>query len=231
MTSDDIEGPHKARVALRRLRAILRAFRPVLRKRFYRRHLHKLRVLAHTIGTLRDADVLARDFGHPNLVAAAALLRRKTRRTLTRNRADRWPLRLTRALKRSKWHRSGKSAKAGRRAAVAPLAKAALAGAWRTCLRHGPDLTLLPQDQRHDLRKSLKTLRYLCDAFAPLWPGTGDFLAPLADLQDDLGCLNDLAVARAHGLILPDQPQTLAHAQTLWTRLQTAAPFWATTPL
>ena len=226
MTSDDIEGPHKARVALRKLRATLRAFRPILRKRFYRRHLRELRWLARTIGHLRDADVLARSFGHPKLVTAAARLRRKTRRRLAHAKADRWALRLTRALQGSDWHRSGKSARTARRAALSPLARAALGEVWRTCLRHGPDLTSLPADHRHELRKSLKSLRYLCDQFAPLWSGGTDFLNLLAGLQDDLGHLNDVAVARAHGLTMTAEPQTLAHAQMLWSRLQAAPAFW-----
>ena len=50
--------------------------------------------------------------------------------------------------------------------------------------------------------------------------------ALLAALQDDLGRLNDLVLARAHGLTRPDQPQTLAHAQTLWTRLRASPTFW-----
>ena len=53
-------------------------------------------------------------------------------------------------------------------------------------------------------------------------------MAILASLQDDLGRLNDLAVARARGLTSPDDPLTLAHAQTLWTRLRACPTFWAT---
>ena len=93
----------------------------------------------------------------------------------------------------------------------------------------GVDLTLLPEDQRHDLRKSLKLLRYLSDQFGPIWPGPShdEFIAILGSLQDDLGRLNDLAVARARGLTSPDDPLTLAHAQTLWTRLRACPTFWA----
>ena len=83
---------------------------------------------------------------------------------------------------------------------------------------------MLPEDQRHDLRKSLKTLRYVSDQFRPLWPKSDPaFLTLLADLQDDLGHLNDITVARSMGQDVPDAPQVLAHAQTLWAALQTAS--------
>ena len=54
-----------------------------------------------------------------------------------------------------------------------------------------------------------------------------DFTALRGDRQDDLGRLNDLAVARARGLTSPDDPQTLAHAQMLWVRLRASPTFWS----
>lgn len=229
MTSDDIEFPHKARVDLRRLRATLTAFRPIIDRQIYHRHQHRLRDLARLIGPLRDADVLAHDLGLPELTAAAADLRLITRARLTQTRADRFALRLARAYVGKSWHRPGTGAKAARTAPVQPLAVAALDDIWRRSLSHGTDVTLLPEDQRHDLRKRLKTLRYLTDQFGLIWPGRSrdTFLALLADLQNDLGRLNDLVVARAHGLTPPDEPHTLAHAQTLWSRLLACPIFWA----
>ena len=228
MTSDHIEGPHKARVDLRKLRTTLAAFRPIIRKPLYSRHQSQLRDLARIIGVLRDADVLAASFALPEFAAAAADQRLTTRALLTKLRAADTARRLTEAYGGKSWHRAGKKAKAARKSPVQPLAVKALDHAWRDCLGHGPDLTLLPEDQRHDLRKSLKTLRYLSDQFAPIWPERhGGFTTLLAGLQDDLGRLNDLSVARAHGLDAPDDPDLLAHAQTLWHRLH-ASPIWWT---
>ena len=228
MTSDHIEGPHKARVDLRKLRALLAAFRPIIRKPLYRRHQSQLRDLARIIGVLRDADVLAAPFALPEFAAAAADQRLTTRARLTKLCAADAADALTEAYDTKSWHRAGKTAKAARKSKVQPLAVKALDHSWRDCLDHGPDLTLLPEDQRHDLRKSLKTLRYLSDHFAPIWPERhGGFTTLLAGLQDDLGRLNDLSVARAHGLDAPDDPDLLAHAQTLWHRLH-ASPIWWT---
>ena len=70
MTSDDPEGPHKARVALRRLRAAFTAFRPILRAPVYRRQTATLRNLGREIGLLRDADVLALALNLPDFAAA-----------------------------------------------------------------------------------------------------------------------------------------------------------------
>jgi CHAD domain-containing protein len=223
MTRDDPEGPHKARVALRRLRAVFTAFRPVLRTSVYRRQTATLRDLGREIGRLRDADVLALALQQPDLTAAAATQRALTRRALRKAHAARWADRLAAKPGPKSWFRKR------RKDPVLPLAVRALDHATRRCLSHGPDLTMLAEDARHDLRKSLKTLRYLSDHFRPLWPQANPaFVSRLSDLQEDLGHLNDITTARARGLDRPDDPATLHHAQTLWAALQSTPRFWKT---
>ena len=86
---------------------------------------------------------------------------------------------------------------------------------------------------RHELRKDLKTLRYLCDFLGPLWPGKGRkrFLAHLAPLLDALGTLNDLAIARQRGPASAVAQTRASHAmtaaETAWRKLRKAGPFWA----
>ncbi len=228
MALDDPEGPHKARVALRRLRATLTAFRPLLRKRAYARLKSEVRDRAKTIGRLRDADVLAEAFGLPDLKTAAAVLRVKTRATLWKSRAASWAKGLPDRFAAADRHRKGKRAKAARRAPVAGLATAALNDIWRRCKASGPNLSRLSDRRRHALRKNLKTLRYLCDQFRPVWPAAdaAGFLHTLSALQDDLGRLNDHVMARAQGLALPDDPALLPHAQGLWHDLRHCPVWW-----
>ena len=229
MTSDDPEGPHKARVALRRLRAAFTAFRPILRAPVYRRQTATLRNLGREIGRLRDADVLALALNLPDFATAATHQRALTRRALRKARAARWADRLADKLADGpapkSWFRKS------RKSPVLPLAVKALDHAFQRSRSHGPDLTVLPEEQRHDLRKSLKSLRYICDHFRPLWPQADPaFPTLLAALQDDLGHLNDISVARALGQTLPDAPEVLAHAQTQWAALLATPHFWAATP-
>ena len=63
----------------------------------------------------------------------------------------------------------------------------------------GERLDELSTEERHEFRKKLKKLRYPAEFFASLFDakGTKKFFACLTDLQDDLGSLNDVAMARA----------------------------------
>jgi CHAD domain-containing protein len=228
MTSDDPEGPHKARVTLRRLRVALTAFKPLIAKPLYTRLQTALRATFRNLGTLRDADVLALTMNQPDLHAAAAATRTTVRADLTASRAAHLGGRITRAFAAKSWHRPG--TKSHRTAPAAVLAAAALHKTWHTCLAFGPNLTTLPAETRHELRKSLKTLRYLGDHFTALWPGPAQdaLTSRLKSLQEDLGTLNDHAVARALGFTAPDDAPYLATAQTHWSALRDTSPYWPT---
>ncbi|MFZ1989309.1 MAG: CHAD domain-containing protein [Alphaproteobacteria bacterium] len=73
----------------------------------------------------------------------------------------------------------------------------------------GERLDELSTEERHELRKRLKKLRYPAEFFASLFDakGTKKFFMCLTDLQDDLGSLNDVATARA---LLQEMVQFLA---------------------
>jgi CHAD domain-containing protein len=57
LRGDDARAAHDMRVALRRLRTLLRSLRRCYRRRPYRRVRRELRALARRLGTVRDADV------------------------------------------------------------------------------------------------------------------------------------------------------------------------------
>ena len=78
------------------------------------------------------------------------------------------------------------------------FAAAALARLHRKALAQAGNLDWGDPGERHALRIRMKRLRYACDFFAPSFAGATaqPYLKRLAALQDILGELNDIAVAR-----------------------------------
>ncbi|MBU4612140.1 CHAD domain-containing protein [Achromobacter sp. GG226] len=72
----------------------------------------------------------------------------------------------------------------------------------RELVRDGAGFTALPEEQQHTLRKEAKRLRYALGFVRNLFDAdrTKAYLKALSALQDLLGELNDLAVARPHFL-------------------------------
>lgn len=230
LDSDTLEGPHKSRVALRRLRAAMIAFQPIMAPKLAKKLTKRLKSAFRDIGKVRDADVLARDCEDHALERKAEKIRGKIRKHLLRDDADDLARDIGRCLAGKDWCAATREARDLRRAPLASLATPALDDQWAALLAKGADLTALSPTERHDLRKRLKTFRYLAEYFAPLWPGAGieAFLDELGALQDDLGRLNDLRMARARGLAVDDngEPATLARARAAWARLSCTPPWW-----
>lgn len=234
MQTDTAEPVHKARVALRRFRAAIAAFAPVLDEDLAGRLQDRSRALFRLLGGIRDADVMADRFAGTDLAAStqarAAEERRKGRRLLKKTKAAGFHNWVGKRLSGKTWRRSGKKAKALREAPVAELARLALAQAWAASLSNGPDLTAMSPRAQHELRKDLKVLRYLCEFFADLWPGAAQdaFLDDLRALQDDLGELTDSATAHALGHEMEgDTSAHQARAAAAWQALLTEGPWWA----
>ena len=82
-------------------------------------------------------------------------------------------------------------------------------------------LRALSPAARHQLRINAKKLRYAAEFFGELFPAHAvkRFTARLADLQDDLGELNDLAVApaRLHPLLAGIGDSSAVAVRALWT--------------
>jgi CHAD domain-containing protein len=235
MQSPAPEGPHKARVALRRLTTALDAFAGLLRGAERRAWRRRAKAIFHRLGRLRDADVYlatARS-AHKSKRQIAALkaegeaLRRATRDRLTRDAAEDFAPALRAALASGVLFRQGPTGLALRQQSLAPFAAATLRQAGARAARHGPRIAPMTAEARHAFRKDLKSLRYLTEFFAPLSADapTAHHVA-LAALQDDLGLLNDLATARrrdgkALGRSKPEKA-ALARAEAHWARVRAA---------
>jgi triphosphatase len=71
LASIDPEGPHQLRVALRRLRVLLRVFKPIMAKRVNAALATTARDIGRIAGELRDADVMIDQLLSPSAVRVA----------------------------------------------------------------------------------------------------------------------------------------------------------------
>ncbi|WP_135466414.1 CYTH and CHAD domain-containing protein [Crenalkalicoccus roseus] len=212
------EGVHQMRVALRRLRSVLRAFRPAARCPAVAAFEAGLRDLAATLGAARDLDVFLEGLGarvtagFPGDRRIAALLKAMEARRLLAYRTLRRTLEgpgfrvlaldgIALLLCRP-WREA--AAEAPKQAALleaAPpdFAARVLDRRWRRLRAEGEEIRALTPEALHALRLTGKRLRYAAELFAPLWPGkpARRFLKRLAALQEALGTVNDAAVARS----------------------------------
>jgi CHAD domain-containing protein len=68
---------------------------------------------------------------------------------------------------------------------------------WKKTAKYGRDLNRLSPERRHEMRKSLKEMRYLTEFFASLFQkrDTRRFIKQLKRLQDAFGYMNDVQIA------------------------------------
>jgi triphosphatase len=205
LQTDDPNGAHQLRIGLRRLRSGLRALRPLDRPSL-RAFERCARDMGRCVGTLRDADVLISGLHAP--VEAGASDKTgfaELRDALTRNRqakrdevraALRGPAWTKPQLYLSLWPRILAEDKRLEKP-VLKHARKVLAKAWKKCAKLGRRLDQLDAEQRHEMRKSLKNLRYQTESFAPLFskPATECFVERLKALQDVFGYMNDVRMA------------------------------------
>lgn len=196
----DPEFVHQARVAVRRLRS---AARVLGRAAGWPKALDgDLRWIARRLGAVRDWDVLQAQT-LPALAAAvpdakpltgqAAELRRRDDEALREAWASPRYARL--ALRLLRWATSAADggptlgAVAGRR----------LARLHRRLFESAAFFVALPVEEQHRVRIRAKRLRYALDLFAAALPAkpTRRYVKQLAQLQDELGALNDVVVATA----------------------------------
>lgn len=209
------EGVHQMRVALRRLRSLLRAFRPACDGPSLRAFDAGLKGLAAVLGPARDWDVWLGGLGAevaaalPEEPRIAALHDAATARRAAAYAALR-PVLEGPAFRRIAWeavaltHRRPWRAEdgaeaAGRRAEALPDFAAGLLGKrWKRLDEAGPEIGGLPDAEFHALRIEAKRMRYAGELFAPLWgrKRARRFLSRLAEVQEAFGLANDAVVAR-----------------------------------
>jgi CHAD domain-containing protein len=222
LVSDHPEGPHQLRVGLRRLRTLLRLYKPVLDPALLAGLSTSARAMGQMVSPLRDADVLLPDLLEPLRVESPALadglehwhkaLRQSVRDALRETRATAMPLALIRLTVLDTWAQpSEKRLDRPMLATVEP----ALETLWARIRSAGNQLAGLDDERQHEFRKYLKKLRYSLE-FLPKNPNMKAFVSALKRLQEALGTLNDLAVLAGF------QPPVAAADAALFARVRTA---------
>ncbi|WP_181707195.1 CHAD domain-containing protein [Chthonobacter rhizosphaerae] len=229
-TSDDAEGPHQLRVGLRRLRSALLVFRSVIDPVSAARLNEEVKWLGQVVGDLRDVDVLIDEIVEPcgahidvsGLVSVLKERRVRIRQTvvstLASDRVGGFLIDLAAYTEGRGWLSfSDLNQTAALSAPVASFAKTAIVRRWGKVARMGRRVDELDGEERHDLRKAFKKLRYTLDFFAGLVDRKDEkrMLRDVKRAQEILGYLNDVRMAEG----LP----TLIHADPAVRKRKDAA--------
>ncbi|KIM00389.1 Adenylate cyclase [Paramagnetospirillum magnetotacticum MS-1] len=209
------EAIHQMRVAMRRMRSAIKVFKAVTEGPDLERIKDDLRWLLAHLGPARDADVflseivdpvLAAHPGNAGLIALRAHWRKdretKLAAAISAVKSKRYA---TMTLNLGRWVETGDwltpSHGGARRRLAEPIATFAAGRVGKVVTRllkeGGETLSRLSPEQRHAVRIRGKQVRYAGEFFASLVPrkSTKVYLSELAELQDVLGKLNDIAVA------------------------------------
>jgi CHAD domain-containing protein len=247
LESDDPEHVHQARVALRRLRSLVRGFSDMLTGKTADRLSDLLKSRFQALGPLRDADVHAEALSQTDHAEAAsreaASLRADIREQLSSDKALSLKTEIEALL-----HDTNAAMRGARRQRLAAspvgvMASRALQTAWTELLSFGPDLRRLPRGELHEFRKRAKDMRYLSEFFGPVFADDPKTMSKrMAGMQDALGIVNDIDTMRAAEAsdetapgLPPDADQieadALRDAQKAWKKLRQIPPWWTGAPL
>jgi CHAD domain-containing protein len=215
----EVEGIHQMRVGFRRLRVALTSFGGDFRTPALESLKDRAKRLSEKLGPARDLDVFVENLLQP----AAEANGNVEGFDLLRARADEarrtaWDFAIVHvqspgfeaflrdlgdAIDRRIWFEAAGRAHAATGHMAFEMPAADLAGRMldhrlKVARRKAKHLNKLSAHKRHKLRIALKKLRYTAEFFAPLYEdgAAKEFLKPLAKMQDTLGALNDVAVAR-----------------------------------
>ena len=192
---------HQARVAARRLRSALTVFKPMLAEVDVARFQIELRWLAKLLGEARDLDVLIERVGpgelNDSIGVARGEVHAKVIKTLQSSRARLLMIDIIEWVTIDAARVSVERTQLGCEPA-AQFAAGCLGHLHRQVIKHGRHLEKLDDQQRHEIRKKAKKLRYASEYFAGLFGSAKKgrrrndrYIAALEVLQDRLGELND----------------------------------------
>lgn len=218
----DPEYLHQLRVGVRRLRAALNVFRGTLREEEARALRRHLRALTRVAGPARDWDVHAR--------------RLPTRLRPTAERQRRAAYAALRRVLRAPQPWLPPRGLPATQPPLPQFAAAALERAERKARKLGARLDWSRPGKRHALRIRLRRLRYAAEFLHGAFPDAdaAPFVRSLKHLQDLLGELNDLEVARRlQAALTGEKPRRGVRAARLleqlpaaWETFLTAPRFW-----
>jgi inorganic triphosphatase YgiF len=202
----DPEAAHQLRVALRRFRAAVHLHQPLIDRKLARSLSGKARDIGRIVAPLRDCDVLTAALGEvPALEAALAAHRQAVRADvvegLRQAGATAFVVRLLGLAALGGWQHDGKA----RPLSINELTETGFGALWRKAGPLGDRLSALEDCERHELRKTLKKVRYLLE-YASEKSGIQILSPNLKKLQEELGFLNDASALKVWN---PDLPEAL----------------------
>lgn len=234
ISSNDPEYVHQMRVAIRRLRAAIRIFKPVLPDDFAERVVPRMRELINTLGRARDLDVLTAEIVAPVVAALPGEPCLADISSVLTERLYRARLEAVQALSQPEYGQqlltfggllhqapfidatTGKeeSAKAD---SVRPFAQQRLQRLLKKTLTLAAKARVGNPISLHNLRLGIKPLRYGMEFFGSVMPEKSArvMVKRLITLQDELGQLNDLANAGNTLMTCATGNQNLRQAVTL----------------
>lgn len=208
-TEDGPEAPHALRVALRRLRVVLHIFRDHIEDTPDAGLRASLAALGRQVGSLRDLDVLAHDIVGPVATgsdvaggtALMALLEADRKQAISDVRQFLGSAE-SRALLDNLTTLATRLATAvadsSDKRTLNKTAHRDIRKRWRKFAKQAATIDKLDEASLHEVRKSLKKLRYAFGYFTPCFGGNAahHFDARLRRLQSTFGYLNDVACAK-----------------------------------
>jgi inorganic triphosphatase YgiF len=205
------EGVHQFRVAIRRLRSALSAFRDLLPSAERRRISSEMRWIAQRFGRAREWDVFHRDvlaelrdrMADDRALAAFAAAAKAARARAYKDVADTIaaPRYTDILLRLEAWWEGGTWQAAlgdSQNEPARDFARRALKKLHRRLCKLGDRLKELDEAELHELRIRAKKLRYACEFFRTLFPAKAAkaYIEGLTEIQDRLGSLNDAAMVK-----------------------------------
>lgn len=258
--ADTPEAVHQLRVAVRRLRSALSTFKKVVDDERFEHIKAELKWLASALDEARDLDVFAQDNAdladeRLDLTELAQFVEAARRKGHAKACAAAASGRFRElVLDTTAWVEAGdwlavedRAARRRRETPIGVFAAKALDRRRKGLMKLARDLAGQDDISRHEARIAAKKLRYTAEAFAPLF-ATAEakgFIKTLKRLQDELGALNDGAVAaelvarlnlkgRARkaaeallALRAAQKPRTIKAAAKAMDRLAAAPIFWS----
>lgn len=261
-TADREDAVHQARVALRRLRTALKMFQHALSCPEFDALRNEARRIASALGSTRECDAFlasvtkgplahaGRPTGFEVLLAAVGDRRaaafRDVRALLEDVETTRFVLEVRGLLARRAWRNGLIGSQFVQLTSPAEtFARGALDRLHARALRRGKNLADLSDEARHELRISLKNLRYGAEFFGGVLGGRRKirrYVAIVSTLQDLLGAHNDVVSARRFLDDLPPEmgrtsgfilgwyahQMSLADAKLIntWKKFKEADVFW-----
>ncbi|WOD14173.1 CHAD domain-containing protein [Paraburkholderia kirstenboschensis] len=219
----DAEKLHKLRVALRRMRTLLWAYRPILDAKYDNEQRDLFKSLASAAGNTRDWDILielVENDGDETLLGAFRKHRNETAEksaeTLRNSHLDRT---LRDAVSEANRELSTSSGRTPLTKFVQKRVKAAQ-DQLKKRMHHASKAGGSDYSSYHDVRKAGKKVRYLIEFFEPLLKKQQRHgLKNLKQLQKRFGELNDVVASRdllnTHRASLPDGVGTKAALRAL----------------